>query len=185
MVLLIPLKELGDLALRWGICFHVDLCLGGFVLPFARKLGYPIPPFDFTVQGVTSISVDIHKYGLGPKGTSAVLYQNHEIRKMVFLVKNAPFYCCGVTAPICCCNGVVWRPLCFTNSGWKQAWWSNCWCLGGYDVSWGRRIFGSCKTDYGSIKNDSERNKANSRTIHHRKTRHDNCCIWLRYTRHF
>lgn len=80
-----PIEELGDLALRWGICFHVDLCLGGFVLPFARKLGYPIPPFDFTVQGVTSISADTHKYGLGPKGTSVVLYRNHEIRKQQFV----------------------------------------------------------------------------------------------------
>lgn len=68
-----------------GICFHVDLCLGGFVLPFARKLGYSVPPFDFTVQGVTSISVDVHKYGLAPKGTSVVLYRNHEIRKHQFV----------------------------------------------------------------------------------------------------
>uniref|UniRef100_A0A0C9S997 Sphingosine-1-phosphate lyase n=1 Tax=Wollemia nobilis TaxID=56998 RepID=A0A0C9S997_9CONI len=80
-----PIEELGDLALRCDICFHVDLCLGGFVLPFARKLGYPIPPFDFTVQGVTSISVDTHKYGLGPKGTSVVLYRNREIRKHQFV----------------------------------------------------------------------------------------------------
>ncbi|KAH9308706.1 hypothetical protein KI387_036617, partial [Taxus chinensis] len=80
-----PIEELGDLALHFDICFHVDLCLGGFVLPFARKLGYPVPPFDFTVQGVSSISVDIHKYGLGPKGTSVVLYRNHEIRKHQFV----------------------------------------------------------------------------------------------------
>ncbi|XVE85366.1 hypothetical protein DITRI_Ditri17bG0085100 [Diplodiscus trichospermus] len=74
--------ELGELAYSYGICFHVDLCLGGFVLPFARKLGYPIPFFDFTVMGVTSVSVDVHKYGLAPKGTSVVLYRNHEIRKV-------------------------------------------------------------------------------------------------------
>ncbi|XP_058103153.1 sphingosine-1-phosphate lyase isoform X2 [Magnolia sinica] len=80
-----PIEELGELASRSGICFHVDLCLGGFVLPFARKLGYPIPPFDFSVEGVTSISVDVHKYGLGPKGTSTVLYRNHEIRKHQFV----------------------------------------------------------------------------------------------------
>jgi glutamate/tyrosine decarboxylase-like PLP-dependent enzyme len=43
---------------------------------------YPIPPFDFQVPGVTSISVDVHKYGLGPKGTSVVLYRNHELRKV-------------------------------------------------------------------------------------------------------
>ncbi|KAG5521796.1 hypothetical protein RHGRI_034127 [Rhododendron griersonianum] len=77
-----PIEELGELAFSSEICFHVDLCLGGFVLPFARKLGYPIPPFDFSVKGVTSISADVHKYGLAPKGTSIVLYRNHDIRKL-------------------------------------------------------------------------------------------------------
>lgn len=78
-----PIEELGEIACSSGVCFHVDLCLGGFVLPFARKLGYPVPPYDFSVQGVTSISVDVHKYGLAPKGTSVVLYRNHEIRKVI------------------------------------------------------------------------------------------------------
>ncbi len=54
---------------------HVDCCLGGFVLPFARQLGYPIPPFDFAVPGVTSISVDTHKFGMAQKGTSVILYR--------------------------------------------------------------------------------------------------------------
>lgn len=80
-----PIKELGQLASNFDICFHVDLCLGGFVLPFARELGYPIQPYDFTVKGVTSISVDVHKYGLAPKGTSIVLYRNHDIRKHQFV----------------------------------------------------------------------------------------------------
>ncbi|KAL2608734.1 hypothetical protein R1flu_027307 [Riccia fluitans] len=80
-----PIEELASVAFGKGVCFHVDLCLGGFVLPFAKKLGYPIPPFDFTVPGVTSVSVDVHKYGLGPKGTSVVLYRNHEIRKHQFV----------------------------------------------------------------------------------------------------
>ncbi|MED6185988.1 Dihydrosphingosine phosphate lyase [Stylosanthes scabra] len=80
-----PIEELGHLASSFGICLHVDLCLGGFVLPFARELGYPIPPFDFSVKGVSSISVDVHKYGLAPKGTSIVLYRNHEIRKHQFV----------------------------------------------------------------------------------------------------
>lgn len=34
-----PIEELGKLALRYGVCLHVDCCLGGFVLPFARHLG--------------------------------------------------------------------------------------------------------------------------------------------------
>ncbi|GJP84857.1 hypothetical protein CLOP_g14906 [Closterium sp. NIES-67] len=79
-----PIPELGEIAARWGTCLHVDCCLGGFVLPFAKKLGYPLPPFDFSVPGVTSISVDCHKYGLAPKGTSVVLYRNREIRKHQF-----------------------------------------------------------------------------------------------------
>lgn len=53
-----------------GVLCHVDCCLGGFVLPFARQLGRPIPPFDFAVDGVTSISADTHKFGLSAKGTS-------------------------------------------------------------------------------------------------------------------
>ncbi|XP_021974373.1 sphingosine-1-phosphate lyase-like [Helianthus annuus] len=85
-----PIEELGELAVSYMICLHVDLCLGGFVLPFACKLGYPIPPFDFTVQGVTSISADVHKYGLAPKGTSIVLYRNHHIRKVSRRLN--PFY---------------------------------------------------------------------------------------------
>ncbi|XP_062156586.1 sphingosine-1-phosphate lyase isoform X2 [Alnus glutinosa] len=80
-----PIEELGELATSLRICLHVDLCLGGFVLPFARKLGYAIPPYDFSVKGVTSISVDVHKYGLAPKGTSVVLYRNHDIRKHQFV----------------------------------------------------------------------------------------------------
>ena len=47
---------------------HSDACLGGFVLPFARKLGYRVPPFDFSVPGVTSMSVDTHKFGMAHKG---------------------------------------------------------------------------------------------------------------------
>ncbi|KAL6186307.1 hypothetical protein ACLB2K_042427 [Fragaria x ananassa] len=80
-----PIEELGQIASTFDICLHVDLCLGGFVLPFAQKLGYPIPPFDFSVKGVTSISADVHKYGLAPKGTSIVLYRNHDIRKHQFV----------------------------------------------------------------------------------------------------
>ncbi|KAJ7563667.1 hypothetical protein O6H91_03G119900 [Diphasiastrum complanatum] len=80
-----PIEELGAFAQRRGICFHVDLCLGGFVLPFAHKLGYAIPPFDFKVPGVTSISADVHKYGLAPKGTSIVLYRSRKLRQHQFV----------------------------------------------------------------------------------------------------
>lgn len=76
-----PIGALGEIALEHGIGLHVDACLGGFVLPWARRLGYDVPPFDFSVPGVTSISADTHKFGFGLKGTSVLLYRGRELRR--------------------------------------------------------------------------------------------------------
>jgi glutamate/tyrosine decarboxylase-like PLP-dependent enzyme len=75
-----PIQELSDLALEHGIGLHVDGCLGGFILPWGEELGYDIPPFDFRLAGVTSISADTHKYGYGLKGTSVLLYRDKALR---------------------------------------------------------------------------------------------------------
>ena len=75
-----PIEELSELARARGIGFHTDACLGGFVLPWAEKLGYDVPPFDFRLPGVTSMSADTHKFGYAAKGTSVVLYRGHELR---------------------------------------------------------------------------------------------------------
>lgn len=75
-----PIEELAGFAADKGIWFHVDSCLGGLILPFVKKLGYPVPEFDFTVRGVTSMSADLHKYGFTPKGASTVLYRNSDYR---------------------------------------------------------------------------------------------------------
>lgn len=79
-----PIEELSELARSKGIGFHNDACLGGFILPWAEKLGYPVPAFDFRLPGVTSISADTHKYGYAPKGTSVILYRNQELRHFQF-----------------------------------------------------------------------------------------------------
>jgi glutamate/tyrosine decarboxylase-like PLP-dependent enzyme len=76
-----PIDELSELARERGIGLHTDACLGGFVLPWAEKLGYPIPPFDFRLPGVTSMSADTHKYGYAAKGTSVVLYRGADLRR--------------------------------------------------------------------------------------------------------
>jgi sphinganine-1-phosphate aldolase len=75
-----PIEELSELARKRGIGFHTDACLGGFVLPWATELGYEVPPFDFRLPGVTSMSADTHKYGYAAKGTSVVLYRNYDLR---------------------------------------------------------------------------------------------------------
>ncbi len=79
-----PIKELSELARQHGIGFHTDACLGGFILPWAEKLGYPVPPFDFRLPGVTSMSADTHKYGYAAKGTSVVLYRGRKLRHYQF-----------------------------------------------------------------------------------------------------
>ncbi len=75
-----PIEELSELARKRGIGFHTDACLGGFILPWAEELGYDVPPFDFRLPGVTSMSADTHKYGYAAKGTSVILYRNPELR---------------------------------------------------------------------------------------------------------
>jgi sphinganine-1-phosphate aldolase len=76
-----PIEALSEIARQQQIGFHTDACLGGFILPFAEKLGYPVPPFDFRLPGVTSLSVDTHKYGYAAKGNSVVLYRGTELRR--------------------------------------------------------------------------------------------------------
>jgi sphinganine-1-phosphate aldolase len=81
-----PIAELALVAKENGLLCHVDACVGGFMLPFVRKLGYPVPDFDFSVDGVTSISVDLHKYAYAAKGASVVLYKCKALRRHQFFV---------------------------------------------------------------------------------------------------
>jgi sphinganine-1-phosphate aldolase len=69
------------LAAERGVLCHVDACLGGFLLPFWERLDAPVPPFDFRVPGVTSMSADVHKYGYCFKGASVVLYADRDLVK--------------------------------------------------------------------------------------------------------
>jgi len=70
-----PVAEIADLAAEHNLWLHVDACHGGFIFPFAKKLGYRFPDYDFSVPGVTSISVDVHKLGYSNKGVSALLFR--------------------------------------------------------------------------------------------------------------
>ncbi|MGE3319691.1 MAG: aminotransferase class I/II-fold pyridoxal phosphate-dependent enzyme [Candidatus Berkiella sp.] len=69
-----PIKELGELAQRHNIGMHVDACLGGFLLPFAKEAGFDIGQFGFDLKGITSVSMDPHKYGQVPKMSSLILF---------------------------------------------------------------------------------------------------------------
>ncbi|MCK4745977.1 MAG: aspartate aminotransferase family protein, partial [Bacteroidales bacterium] len=81
-----PVSRIGQIAKKHNILFHVDACMGGFMLPFIEEIGYAIPAFDFRIPGVTSISLDAHKYGYAPKGTSIILYRNRKLRMRQFFI---------------------------------------------------------------------------------------------------
>lgn len=76
-----PIPEIAALAAAVGANCHVDACMGGFVLPFAEMLGHDVPPWDFRVDGVHSISADVHKLGYAPKGVSVILHRTRELRR--------------------------------------------------------------------------------------------------------
>lgn len=76
-----PIPELAQLAAGVGANFHTDACMGAFVLPFMEELGEDVPPWDFRVEGVTTISADLHKLGYAPKGASVLLHRTKALRR--------------------------------------------------------------------------------------------------------
>jgi sphinganine-1-phosphate aldolase len=81
------IEGLGRLAKKYGVGLHVDACLGSFLVPHMRQAGFnDLPPFDFSVEGVTAISCDTHKFGFAPKGSSVVLYRDSKLRHCQYFV---------------------------------------------------------------------------------------------------
>lgn len=89
-----PIPAIAALAESRGLLCHVDGCVGGIHLSFMRRMGsVTFPDFDFSVPGVTSISVDMHKYGYAPKNISTVLYRNKELRRhQIFACRRTTTY---------------------------------------------------------------------------------------------
>ena len=77
-----PIREIGEIAIKNNLLFHIDACIGGVVLGFNRLAGMKnVPEFDFSIPGVTSISMDLHKYGYTAKGCSVLMHKDKTYRK--------------------------------------------------------------------------------------------------------
>ena len=86
-----PVPEIAAVAMKAGTLCHVDACLGGYLLPFWERIGREVPPWDFRVEGVTSLSADVHKYGYCFKGVSTVMYRDPELyQRQVFMYDDWP-----------------------------------------------------------------------------------------------
>lgn len=86
-----PVEQIAAIALEKDVLCHVDACLGGYLLPFWEALGEEVPAWDFRVEGVTSMSADIHKYGYSFKGVSTVLYRDHDLyQRQIFMYDSWP-----------------------------------------------------------------------------------------------
>jgi sphinganine-1-phosphate aldolase len=86
-----PIEALSDLALARDLWLHVDACVGGYIAPFVRMNGTALPPFDFALPGVRSMSADLHKYGYCAKGASTVFFRSADLQKfMLFDFKDWP-----------------------------------------------------------------------------------------------
>lgn len=74
-----PVAQVAAAAAQRDILCHLDLCIGGWALPFIAD-----PPVDMSIPGVTSASMDLHKYGYAPKGVSILLHANPQLRQYQF-----------------------------------------------------------------------------------------------------
>lgn len=84
-----PIVDLAAIARERNINCHVDACMGGVTLTFLERLGENIPLWDFRVEGVTSISVDLHKFGYTSKGASVIMHRNRQLRSyQTFVTDN-------------------------------------------------------------------------------------------------
>jgi glutamate/tyrosine decarboxylase-like PLP-dependent enzyme len=86
-----PVTDIAAIAAESDLLCHVDACLGGWMLPWWERLGQPVPPWDFRVEGVTSLSADIHKYGYVYKGASTVMYRDRDLyQHQIFMYDDWP-----------------------------------------------------------------------------------------------
>ncbi|NEB75605.1 aspartate aminotransferase family protein [Streptomyces sp. SID14478] len=85
-----PVAEVAAEAARRGVLCHVDACIGGWYLGHLRQAvrqgcfahdAPEIPDFDLSVPGVTSLSVDLHKYAYTAKGASLLLFRDAALRR--------------------------------------------------------------------------------------------------------
>jgi len=87
------IPALSDIAVDYGIPLHIDAAFGGFVIPFAKALGYELPDFDFKLKGVQSITIDPHKMGMVPIPAGGIVFRKKKYMDVINVL--APYLAGG------------------------------------------------------------------------------------------
>ena len=87
------IPALSDIAVDYGIPLHIDAAFGGFVIPFAKALGYELPDFDFRLKGVQSITIDPHKMGMAPIPAGGIVFRKKKYMDVINVL--APYLAGG------------------------------------------------------------------------------------------
>ena len=82
-----PIEELASIAAENDVLCHLDACIGGWTVPFIRE-AEGLTPIGLMIPGVTSVSVDLHKYAYTPKGVSVLLFRDIELRRLTWFVSS-------------------------------------------------------------------------------------------------
>ncbi len=82
-----PIEELAAIAAENDVLCHLDACIGGWTVPFIRE-AEGLPPIGLMIPGVTSVSVDLHKYAYTPKGVSVLLFRDIGLRRLTWFVSS-------------------------------------------------------------------------------------------------
>jgi tyrosine decarboxylase/aspartate 1-decarboxylase len=78
-----PIEDLSDIATDKNIYLHVDAAFGGFSIPFLNDMEYNLPSFDFSNEGVSSITIDPHKMGMGVIPSGCIIYRKKEYMDLI------------------------------------------------------------------------------------------------------
>lgn len=73
-----PIEDVSKIAIENDSILHVDAAFGGFTIPFLKKSGMNLPNFDFSIKGVSSMTIDPHKMGLAPIPAGCILFSDEK-----------------------------------------------------------------------------------------------------------
>ena len=81
-----PLPEIGKLARKYHLFYHVDGAFGGLIFPFLEELGHKLPAYSLKVPEIVTYTVDPHKFGQAVNPTGGILVRGLALEDHKFAI---------------------------------------------------------------------------------------------------